>query len=104
MSSRKCNMSENPGREPHDVGVHGEGAQDPIRVHGLASDGRGVARRAGLVWFVARGLPGDLVVLGDCRERRRFGEGRVLRRLADGPDRRVAECCFRVLRQGPAWI
>jgi len=99
-------MSSRSESKPQNVGVPGSSGfpSGPLRVDGLASDGRGVARDAGRVWFVERAFPGDLVELVQPRVRSTFGEGRAGRRIEDGPDRRESECTVQARCGGCPWM
>lgn len=95
-------MLNQPEPEPHNLGVMSE--LGPLRVESLASDGRGVARDAGRVWFVERGLPGDLVEIAGAKSKGRFFEGRVGRLLEAGPGRRSPECAVQPSCGGCPWM
>ncbi|MEZ5076629.1 MAG: 23S rRNA (uracil(1939)-C(5))-methyltransferase RlmD [Solirubrobacterales bacterium] len=63
-----------------------------VEIESLAFGGRGVARRDGLVVFVAGGLPGDLVRAEVTKGKKRFAEARAVELLRPGADR-VADRC-----------
>ena len=63
-----------------------------LRIDSLAYGGRGVARRDGVVVFVARALPGDLVRARVTKTKRRHAEAVTLETLEAGPGRVTAPC------------
>ena len=68
------------------------GEQFEVEVESLAFGGRGVARLAGQVVFVAGALPGDRVRAEVTKAKRRFVEARAVELL--GPsEERIAESC-----------
>jgi len=75
-----------------------------IRIDALASDGRGVGRNEGLVWFVEDALPGDLVAVRVERRRARFVEAGVAARLESGDARREPPCPIRGECGGCPWM
>jgi 23S rRNA (uracil1939-C5)-methyltransferase len=93
--------------ETQDIAVSGRNGGDSaveLRVEALAAGGRGVARHAGVVWFVPDTVPGDLVVAAPRRRRRGFVEARLLRRLENSPDRRAAPCPLQATCGGCPWM
>ncbi|WP_110664999.1 TRAM domain-containing protein [Salinicola halophilus] len=68
-------------------------ADEALIVERLAHDGRGVARHAeGKTVFVDRALTGERVEVAIHRQRRRFDEAHVRKRLTDAPTRVVPPC------------
>ena len=63
-----------------------------LRIDSLAAGGRGVARHDGVVVFVERALPGDLVRAKIVKVKRRHGEAVTVERLEAGPGRVPAPC------------
>lgn len=63
-----------------------------VEIDSLAFGGRGVARAAGFVVFVAGGLPGDRVRAEVTKAKRRFAEARAVELLRPGADR-VPDSC-----------
>ena len=68
------------------------GEQLDLEIESLAFGGRGVARNAGYVVFVAGALPGDRVRAEVTKAKRRFAEARTVELLAPGADR-IADRC-----------
>jgi 23S rRNA (uracil1939-C5)-methyltransferase len=68
------------------------GEQLEIEIESLAFGGRGVARVAGFVVFVAGGLPGDLVRAEVTKGKKRFAEARVVELLRPAADRLPDVC------------
>jgi len=62
------------------------GEECDLRVDRLAVGGRGVGRRDGLVYFVERGLPGQLVRARVTAVKKRFAEARIESVLEQSPD------------------
>ena len=86
---------------------HDEGRSDtgvPVEIDSLASDGRGVGRADGLVWFVEGAMPGDRVIARPVRRRPRFVEAEVEARQRDGPERRVPPCPLQGVCGGCPWM
>jgi len=94
-------MSGSTQKEPQDMGV-----MEPARlmIEGLAAGGRGVARRDGLVWFVAGGLPGDLLDAEPLRRRPRAVEARAIRLVTASPQRRPVPCPLQERCGGCPWM
>ena len=93
MSSKKSNISNRDIERPQDMGVGPQTSKKPSRtarlqVEALAAGGRGVARSEGLVWFVAGGLPGDIVLAEPVRRRASFVEATVAEIVEPSPERR----------------
>jgi 23S rRNA (uracil1939-C5)-methyltransferase len=65
-----------------------------LRIESLAFGGNGVARLAGLVHFVRRGLPGDLVRARVTRVKRSHAEAETVELLEPGPSRVEAPCPY----------
>src|SRR5438093_1339428 len=63
-----------------------------VAISDLELGGKAVARHAGCVVFVDRGLPGDEVAARLTRVRRRFAEARLERVERGSPDRVPAPC------------
>ena len=68
------------------------GEELELRIDSLAFGGRGVGRVNGVVVFVARALPGDLVRARVTKVKRRHAEGVAVETLERGPDRVEAPC------------
>jgi len=85
--------SKNPGSDPVEM-----------EIEGLAAGGRGVARVAGLVWFVPRALPGDRILAAAGRAHSSYVEGRLIRTLAGSPARRPAPCAVQDVCGGCPWM
>ena len=68
------------------------GQELDLRIDSLATGGRGVARHEGVVVFVERALPGDLVRARITKVKRRHGEAVAIERLEAGPGRVEAPC------------
>ncbi|APE29695.1 23S rRNA (uracil(1939)-C(5))-methyltransferase [Halomonas aestuarii] len=67
--------------------------QDVLEIHGLAHDGRGVARAAqGKTVFVEGALPGERVRVAVHRTRKRFDEAHVREVLTPSPERVEPPC------------
>ena len=62
-----------------------------VTIERIAAGGDGVARHDGMVVFVPRALPGDVVSVALMRQRT-FARGRILEQLTASPDREVAPC------------
>ena len=62
------------------------GEECDLRVDRLAVGGKGVGRRDGLVYFVERGLPGQLVRARVTAVKKRFAEARIVSVLEQPPD------------------
>jgi 23S rRNA (uracil1939-C5)-methyltransferase len=93
LSRKKSNIWKMQMKSPQDMGVAPTNVSaEPVEVVGLAAGGRGVARSRGRVWFVADGLPGDVVEIEPTRVRPRFGEARVRRFVSRSTRRRAASC------------
>lgn len=75
-----------------------------LNIESLAAGGRGVARPAGKVWFVAGGLPGDRLEATLVRDTGRFVEARVLRLIEPSPERRAAACVLQTTCGGCPWM
>jgi 23S rRNA (uracil1939-C5)-methyltransferase len=63
-----------------------------LDIESLAFGGRGVARREGLVVFVAGALPGDRVRAEITKGKKRFAEARAVEVLRSAPDRLPDTC------------
>jgi 23S rRNA (uracil1939-C5)-methyltransferase len=63
-----------------------------LTIGALASGGEGITHHEGYTLFVPTGLPGDTVSVEVVKTTPRFGVTRVLRRLADSPDRIPSPC------------
>jgi 23S rRNA (uracil1939-C5)-methyltransferase len=61
------------------------GEERVVRVESLAVGGRGVARLDGLVYFVERGLPGQLLRTRVTAVKKRFAEARIAEVLEQSP-------------------
>jgi 23S rRNA (uracil1939-C5)-methyltransferase len=97
-------VSESPSEAPGTASAPGAGsaksaARGPrrgelleVEIESLAFGGRGVARRDGLVVFVAGALPGDRVRAEVTKGKKRFAEARTVELLRPGADR-VADIC-----------
>jgi len=79
-------------RRPDSAPRPRKGEQLELEVDSLAFGGRGVARIAGYVVFVAGGLPGDLVRAEVTKPKRRFAEARAVELLRPGTDRVPDRC------------
>ncbi|MBF0480110.1 MAG: 23S rRNA (uracil(1939)-C(5))-methyltransferase RlmD [Desulfovibrionaceae bacterium] len=80
---------------PHAAGkapVPAAGAECDLRVDRLAIGGKGVARRDGLVYFVERGLPGQLVRGKVTAVKKRFAEAKIVTVLEESPDHAKPFC------------
>ncbi len=109
MSSKKYNMSDSSVGEPHNIGVVSSNGDEmdespTLEIHALAAGGRGIARREGVVWFVAGGLPGDRLVARAARRHRRYVEGRLLRLVEPSKLRREPVCKFQPHCGGCPWM
>jgi 23S rRNA (uracil1939-C5)-methyltransferase len=62
-----------------------------VTIDRIAAGGDGVARHDGMVVFVPRAVPGDIVTVALTRQRT-FARGRVLAQLTASPDRETAPC------------
>ena len=62
-----------------------------LTIERVAAGGDGIARHDGMVVFVPRALPGDVVSVALTRQRT-FARGRVIERLMASPDREPAPC------------
>lgn len=65
---------------------------DVVSVTGLTHDGRGVGRNAGKAVFIRGALPGEMVVPGKVRHRRRYDETSAHAILKESPWRTNPEC------------
>ncbi len=75
-----------------------------VEIDALASDGRGVGRADGLVWFVEGAMPGDRVIARAVRRRPRYVEAEVESRERDGPERRRPPCPLQGTCGGCPWM
>jgi len=66
--------------------VPAAGDECDVRVDRLAVGGKGVARRDGLVYFVERGLPGQLLRVRVTAVKKRFAEAKIVAVLEQSPD------------------
>lgn len=62
-----------------------------VTIERVAAGGDGIARHDGMVVFVPRAVPGDVVSVALVRQRT-FARGRVLEQLTASPDREVVVC------------
>ncbi len=62
-----------------------------VTIERIAAGGDGVARHDGMVVFVPRAVPGDVVSV-DLVRQRTFARGRVLERITESADREPAPC------------
>jgi 23S rRNA (uracil1939-C5)-methyltransferase len=62
-----------------------------VSIDRIAAGGDGVGRHDGMVVFVPRALPGDVVTVSLTRQRS-FARGRVLEQVTASPDREPAPC------------
>ena len=62
-----------------------------VTIERIAAGGDGIARHDGMVVFVPRAVPGDVVSVALVRQRT-FARGRVLAQLTASPDREPAPC------------
>ncbi len=62
-----------------------------VTIERIAAGGDGVARHDGMVVFVPRAVPGDVVSVALVRQRT-FARGRILERLTASDDREAAPC------------
>ncbi|MDZ7630704.1 MAG: hypothetical protein U5K74_04895 [Gemmatimonadaceae bacterium] len=62
-----------------------------VTIDRIAAGGDGVARHDGMVVFVPRAVPGDVVTVALARQRT-FARGRILTLLTPSPDREAAPC------------
>lgn len=81
-------------RRPRGATV-GAASRARVRIDGIAAGGDGVARHEGLVVFVPRTVPGDLVEVELVRQKR-LARGTVLRVLEPSPDRVEPPCAHYV--------
>ena len=62
-----------------------------VTIERIAAGGDGIARHDGMVVFVPRAVPGDVVSVSLVRQRT-FARGRILEQLTASPDREPAPC------------
>jgi 23S rRNA (uracil1939-C5)-methyltransferase len=86
---------------PQDMGVNDIRT---VEISGLAAGGRGVARREGQVWFVAGGLPGDVLEAQVLRLRRRAVDARLVQLVRGSALRREPPCPFQARCGGCPWM
>jgi len=77
---------QNNGQAGSRAPVPAAGEECDVRVDRLAVGGKGVGRRDGLVYFVERGLPGQLVRARVTAVKKRFAEARIVSVLEQSPD------------------
>jgi len=109
MSREKSKISSPADPGARDIGVaHVEsdlpGGGATVTIEGLASDGRGVGRHDGLVWFVESAVPGDVVEAVGAVRRRSYVEAVAGRVLEPGPDRREPPCPVQSRCGGCPWM
>lgn len=75
-----------------------------LEVEAVAAGGRGVARHAGMVWFVAGALPGDRVLARVTRRHPRFVEARATAIASPSPERREPACALQSTCGGCPWM
>jgi len=75
-----------------------------LEVEALSAGGRGVARHAGLVWFLPGTVPGDRVLARGVERGRRFVEGSVERMLEPSRLRRTPPCPYQSRCGGCPWM
>jgi 23S rRNA (uracil1939-C5)-methyltransferase len=87
-------VSPGPGTENHTPAARAprRGEQLELEIESLAFGGRGVARAAGFVVFVAGALPGDLVRAEVTKGKKRFAEARTVEVLRPASDRLPDTC------------
>jgi 23S rRNA (uracil1939-C5)-methyltransferase len=66
-----------------------------LSIDSIAAGGDGVARTGGMVVFVPRSAPGD-VLRAEVRSRKRFGRGRIVELVEPGPHRVMPRCAHYV--------
>ena len=70
-------------------------ATETVRAESIAAGGRALARTSdGRACFIPRGAPGDLLEIEVSRDRGSWTEGRIVRVLEPGRDRRRAPCPY----------
>ncbi|MEW5945409.1 MAG: 23S rRNA (uracil(1939)-C(5))-methyltransferase RlmD [bacterium] len=90
VSVKPQNSLEPPNRE--NSAAFERGAVVELEVEGLIYGGDGVARRDGLVFFVAGAAPGDLVRAQVARKKRKHREARVIEIIKPSPARTEPRC------------
>jgi len=95
-----------PDGKAQDMGVEpqDQSGEVELEVTSLAAGGRGVARHAGLVWFLEGVVPGDRVLARARRLHARHVEGRLLALIEPSPRRRAPPCPLAGTCGGCPWM
>ena len=77
---------------------------DGITIHGLSSEGFGVARHNDKVVFVEDAVPGDQGDVQVTKRKRRFDQAQFIRRNHTGSGRVAAQCSHQTVCGGCRWM
>lgn len=93
-------MSKDDPITTHHMGV----IATELEIEALSAGGRGVGRAEGKAWFVARGVPGDLVRARPWRQRPQFVEAERVELIRPSPARREPACRYQESCGGCPWM